>query len=156
MVLPTSHVQPLWFVQMLKLWEKYSWTMENALKSNEIPRIWVHKTFKVEIKNGGPNNSDYLQNWFPSEITSPIFNLYKVENSDKSTPELCRMHWNLMNDEYFRSIKLLKLKCRRGDQIIQSFCRIGSPQKLGPPFLICRNFKTLRTIFLNHAECIEI
>ena len=48
-----------------------------------------------------------------------------------------------MNDEEFGSIKLLKLKYRRGDQIIQTFCIIGSSQKLGPPSLICRNFKSL-------------
>ena len=48
-----------------------------------------------------------------------------------------------MNDEEFGSVKLLKLKFRRVDQIIQTFCRIGSPQKLGPPSVICRNFKSL-------------
>ena len=61
-----------------------------------------------------------------------------------------------MNDKEFGSIELLKLKDRRGDQIIQLFCIIGSPQKLGPPSSICRNFKTLRTVLLNHAECTEI
>ena len=91
----------------------------------------------------GPNNSDFLQNWFPPEIRSPLFNLQKFQDSEKSTPESCRMHWNLMNDEEFGSRKLLKLKYRRGDQIIQTFCKIGSPQKLGPPSLICRNFKSL-------------
>ena len=30
-----------------------------------------------------------------------------------------------------------------GDRIIQTFCKIGSTQKLGSPSLICRNFKTL-------------
>ena len=48
-----------------------------------------------------------------------------------------------MNYAEFGSTKLLKLKYRRGDQIIQTFCIIGSPQKLGPPSLICRNFKSL-------------
>ena len=38
----------------------------------------------------------------------------------------------LMNDYEFGSMKLLKLKYRRRDQIIQNFCKIGSPQKLGP------------------------
>ena len=61
-----------------------------------------------------------------------------------------------MNDEKFESLKLLKLKYRRGDQIIQTFYKIGSDQKLGPPSLICRNFKNLRKILMNHAECIEI
>ena len=130
--------------------------MQNALKSNEQQSIWVHKTFKIEIQKGGPNNSDFLQNWFPPEIRSPLFNLQKFQDSEKSTPESCRMHWNLMNDDDFGSRKLLKLKYRRGDQIIQTFCKIGSPQKLGPPSLICRNFKTLKKVLLNHAECIEI
>ena len=65
------------------------------------------------------------------------------------------MHWNLMNDDEFGSIKLLKLKYRRGDEIIQTFCKTGSTQKLGPPSLICRHFKTLRKVLLNHAERIE-
>ena len=33
------------------------------------------KTFKIEIQKGGPNNSDFLQNWLPQEIKSPFFNL---------------------------------------------------------------------------------
>ena len=49
--------------------------MQNALKSNEWRWIWVYKTFKIEIQKGGPNNSDILQNWFPPEIRSPLFNL---------------------------------------------------------------------------------
>ena len=68
--------------------------MQNALKSNEWRKVWVYKTFKIEIQNGVPNNSDFLQNWIP--------------------------------------------------------------QELGPPSLICRNFKTLRKVVLNHAEYIEI
>ena len=101
---------------------------------------------------GGPNNSDILQNWFPSEIRSALFNLYKFENPERTTPEPYKIHSNLMNDKEFGSKTLLKLKNRRGDQIIQTFCKIGSPQKLGPPSLICRNFRTLRKIFLIHAE----
>ena len=61
-----------------------------------------------------------------------------------------------MKNEEFRSTKLSKMKYRRGDQIIQTFCKIGSPQKLGPPSLMFRNFKTLRKVLLNHGECIEI
>ena len=61
-----------------------------------------------------------------------------------------------MNYEEFGSGKLLKLKYRRVDQIIQTFCKIGFFQKLGPPSLICRNFKTVRKVPLNHDECIEI
>ena len=61
-----------------------------------------------------------------------------------------------MNDGEFGYRKLLKLKYRRGDQIIQTLWKIGSPQKLGLPSLICRNFKTLRKVLLNHAEYIEM
>ena len=60
-----------------------------------------------------------------------------------------------MNDEELGSRKLLKLKNRMGHQINQAFCKIGSPQKLCPPSLICRNFRTLRIVLLNHAEYIE-
>ena len=66
------------------------------------------------------------------------------------------MDGNIINDEEFGSIKLLKLKYRKGDQIIQTFCKIGSPKKLGPPSLIWGNFRTLRKVLLNHAEYIEM
>ena len=61
-----------------------------------------------------------------------------------------------MSDNEFASIKLLKLKYSREDQIIQTFSKICSAQKLGPLSLICRNFKTLNKVLLNHAEQIEI
>ena len=41
-----------------------------------------------------------------------------------------------MNDKELGSIKLLKLKYRMGDQIIQTFCKIGFPKKLPLPSLI--------------------
>ena len=46
-----------------------------------------------------------------------------------------------MIDEEFGSKKLLKLKYRRGDQITQTFCKIGSPQKLGPPLFNLQKFE---------------
>ena len=92
----------------------------------------------------GPNISDLLQNLLPPEIRSPLFNLQKFEDSAKTTPQSCRMHQNLINDDKFGSTKLLNFKYSRGDQIIQAFCKIGSPQKLGPPSFTCRNFKTLK------------
>ena len=61
-----------------------------------------------------------------------------------------------MNDEEFGSIELLRLKYRKGDQIIQTFSKIGSPQILGPPSLISRNSKTLRKVLLNHAQYIKM
>ena len=61
-----------------------------------------------------------------------------------------------MNDEEFGSKKLTKLKYRRGDQTMQTFCKIGSPQKLGALTLISRNFRTLTKVLLNQAEYIEM
>ena len=58
-----------------------------------------------------------------------------------------------MNDEDFGSFKLLKLKYRRGYQIIHRFCRIGFPQEILSLYLICRKFKSMRKVLLNHAEC---
>ena len=49
--------------------------MQNALTSNEWQKICILKTFKIEIQNGGPNNSDILQNWLPPLIRFPLFNL---------------------------------------------------------------------------------
>ena len=61
-----------------------------------------------------------------------------------------------MNNKEFRSRKLLNLKYKTGDKIIQTFCKTNSPQKIGAPTLIFRNFNTLRKVLLNDAECIEI
>ena len=130
--------------------------MKNALRSNEWRWIWVHKTFKSELQKRGPNNSDFLQNWFHPEIRSRFFNLYKFQESDKSSPVSCRMHWNLITEYKLGSTKLLKLKYRTGDQIIQTLYKIDSPQKLASHSLTCRNLKTVIKVLLNYAECIKI
>ena len=69
------------------------------------------------------------------------------QKAEKGTAESYKMHWNLMNDEEFGSFKVLKLKYRRGEQIIYS-CSVESvpSKKLG-------NFKKLRKLLLNHKEC---
>ena len=61
-----------------------------------------------------------------------------------------------MNDDEFGARKLFKLKYRRGDQIIETFCKTGSHQKSGPPSSTSTNSKTLRRVLVNHAEYIEI
>ena len=66
------------------------------------------------------------------------------------------MHWNLMNYEELRTVKLLKLKYRKEDETIQTFYKIDSPQKLGQPSLICTNLETLKKVLQNNEECIEI
>ena len=103
--------------------------MQNALISNKCRRYCVHKTFKTEIQKGGPNNSDFLQNWFRLEIRSPLLNLEKFQVSEKRTLESCTMHCNLMNYKKFGSRKLLKLKYRSWDEIIQTLCKIGPPPR---------------------------
>ena len=130
--------------------------MQKSLKSNEWRRIWVHRTSKTEIQKGRPNNSDFLQNWLPLEIKTPLFNLQKFLDPQKSIPDSCANDWNLMNDEVFGSIELLRLKYRREDHIIATFCQFVSNQKLAPPSFISRNFTTLRKVLLIHAEITEI
>ena len=39
--------------------------------------------------------------------------------------------------------------------MIHTFCKIGTPQKLGPTSLICRIIKGLTKVLLNHEECTE-
>ena len=46
-----------------------------------------------------------------------------------------------MNDRKFGSLKLLKLKYRSVDQIIQPFCRIGSPQEIRSPLFNLMSFQ---------------
>ena len=89
--------------------------------------LGVRKLSKLKYRRGGANNTNFLQNWFPPEIRSPVFNFKKFEDSEKSTPQSCRMHEDLMNNDAFGPGKLLILKYRTGDQIIQTFCNIGSP-----------------------------
>ena len=88
--------------------------MQKSLKSNEWRRIWVHRTSKTEIQKGRPNNSDFLQNWLPLEIKTPLFNLQKFLDPQKSIPDSCANDWNLMTDKVFGLIELLRLKYRRG------------------------------------------
>ena len=130
--------------------------MQNALISNEWQRILDYKIFKIEIQKLGENNSDFLQSCLRPEITSTLLNLQKFQGSEKSIFESCRMYWNLRNDKDIGSEKLIKLKYKRVDQIIQTFCKIGFPKILVPPSLICRNFKIMRKVPLDQAECIQI
>ena len=46
-----------------------------------------------------------------------------------------------MNDEEFDSVKFLELKYRRGDQIIQLFCRIGCAQEIRSPLFNLKKFQ---------------
>ena len=92
------------------------------------------KLLKLKYRRGDQIIQTFCKIGSPQKLDPPFFNWYKLENPERNTPESYKMHWNLMNDKEFGSKKLLKLKYRRGDQIIQTFCKIGSPQKLDPPF----------------------
>ena len=54
--------------------------------------------YRSEGGGGGPNNLAFLQNCSPppppppQEIRFLLFNFWKFEKSEKSTPESCRMH----------------------------------------------------------------
>ena len=61
-----------------------------------------------------------------------------------------------MNEEDFGFVKVLKLKYRRGDQIMQTFRKIPPPKNFVPPSLTRRDFNTLRKVLLNDTKCIEI
>ena len=49
-----------------------------------------------------------------------------------------KIYWNLTNDGEVGSF--LKVEIQKVDQIIQSFCRIGSPKKLRPSLFDLRKF----------------
>ena len=60
------------------------------------------------------------------------------------------MHWNLMNNKEFRSLKIeieIKIEIQNGGPNKSDFLQNWFPQKLGPPSLICKNFKSLRKLF---------
>ena len=83
----------------------------------------------------GKHYSAVLQNWFPQEIGSPLFNLRKSLRSEKGTAESCTMHWNLINDQVFGCFKFLKLKYKMGSHSAE----LVSAKKLCPPSLIREN-----------------
>ena len=59
-------------------------------------------------------------------------------DSQKITSESCGIQSNQMNNKEFKFFNFLYLKYRNENQIIQYFCRIGSPQEIRTPHV---NFK---------------
>ena len=115
--------------------------MWNPLKYNEWRRIWVLHISKIEIQKGDQIIQPFCRIGSTQEIRSPLFNLSKFQKIEKRAGELCRTHWNLMNDKEFESLKSLELKYRRGNQIIQSFCRIGSAPEIRSPLFNLKKFQ---------------
>ena len=93
------------------------------------------KLLKLKYRRGHQISQPFCRIGSPQEIMFALFNLWKFRKSEKGTHESCRMHQNLVNDKQFGSFKLLKLKYRRGEQIIQPFCRIVSPKIKDPTLL---------------------
>ena len=50
------------------------------------------KVSKLKYRRGGPNNSDFLQNWFAPEIWSLLINLKKFQKPENGTPKSSKMH----------------------------------------------------------------
>ena len=133
------------------------WRRENttALHSNSTRNILDMRAGISTLKNtssrvhsmslaiwnteSGKHYSAVLQNWFPQEIGSPLFNLRKSLRSEKGTAESCTMHWNLINDQVFGCFKFLKLKYKMGSHSAE----LVSAKKLCPPSLIRENLKKL-------------
>ena len=107
--------------------------MQHGLKPNEWRRIWVHRTPNIEIENGGPNNSDILQNWFQPENRFPLFNLHKIENPKTITRESYKMHWNLINDEEFGSNRIFKIEIQKGEPNNSDILRNWFPPEIRSP-----------------------
>ena len=93
----------------------------NLLNDEEFGSL---KFLKLKCRRGDQIIQPFCRIGSSQDISSPFINLRKFLKTEKSTAESCRMHSNLLNDEEFGSLKFLKLKYRRGDQIIQPFCRI--------------------------------
>ena len=106
------------------------------------------KLLKLKCRRGDQIIQLFYRIGSPQEIRSPLFNLGKFQKPQKSTAESYRMHWNLMNDQEFGSLKFLKLKYRRVDQIIQLFCRIGSHKEIRSTLFNFRKFQeTVKVTF---------
>ena len=126
----------------MKIWQKYCWLMQNALKYNKWQKFGSFKCLTLKYRREDQKIQPFCRVGSPQEIRSPLFNLSKFWKPQKSIAELYRMHLNLMNDKKFGSFKCLMLKYRRGEQIIQSFCRIGSLQEIrSPPLQVEETFK---------------
>ena len=65
----------------------------------------------------------------------PFSEVWNFDKLKTGAPESCTIHRNLMSQEEFWSLKLLKWKYRMGDQIIALFFKIGSSQEIrsSPP-----------------------
>ena len=98
------------------------------------------KFLKLKYRRGDQIFKPFCRIGSHQEISSPLFNLRKFQKIDKSTGEWIGTHWSPMNEQEFDSLKFLKLKYRKGDQITQRFSRIGSTQEIKSPLFNLKKF----------------
>ena len=99
------------------------------------------KLLKLKYRKGDQIIQSFWRIGSPQEIRSSLFNLRNLQKPERSTTVSSTTHWNLMNDEEVGSFKLLKLKYKRGDQIIQPFSRISSPKQIRLPLFYLKKFQ---------------
>ena len=111
--------------------------MQNALKSNEWQRIWVDKTFIIQIQKGGPNNSDFLQNWFPPEIRSACLICRNFYSLTKKILWMIENTWK--SNEWGRIciLESFKIEIQKGlpnnSAVLQTSEVLGFSQEIKPP-----------------------
>ena len=101
------------------------------------------KFLKLKYRKGDKIIQPFCRIGITQEIRSPLFNLKKFKTTDESTAKSCRTYWNLTNDKELRSLKFLKLKYRKGDQIIQPFCTTSSHQEIRSPVFNLKKFQKI-------------
>ena len=83
--------------------------------------------WRLKYRRGDQIIKTFCKIGAPQKLGPPSLICRNLKTPREVTPESYKMHWKLINGQEFGSRKVLKLKCRRGDQIIQTFCKIGSP-----------------------------
>ena len=66
--------------------------MQDPFESNSEDEFQSIKLLKFKYRRGGQYTSDFLQDRFTPEISSPLFNLRKLQDSEKSSPASGRIH----------------------------------------------------------------
>ena len=114
------------------------------------------KLLKLKYRMGYQMIQTFFRIGSPQEIRFPVFNLYKFQKFENGIPESCRLHWNLMNEEEFGSLKLLKLKDRRGGSNNSDFLQNWFSPKIWSPLFNLWKFEKSQKVLHNHVEYIEI
>ena len=99
--------------------------MQNALKYNEARLISVCKTLKIKIEKRGPNNSDFLQNWFQPEIRPPFLACRNFKGNGYKSDE-----W-----QWIWVYKTFEIEIKKGVPTNSDFLQNWFPPEIrSPPF----------------------